>query len=229
MSEKKLKVGEVPDLTKQIVISAPRFQTATFEITGITPYVQNAFSKKAREKMKGDQEQGAQKAIRGKKRDKKDFNALYLESMHKSAEGWYGIPAPGFRQALISACRLVQFKMTLGKLIFFVEADGIDAVDKTPLVRIISGEPEPVEHKVNVANGNPDIRVRACWSPGWKARVRIRFDEDFVNVTDITNLLMRVGLQIGIGEGRPDSRNSAGMGWGLFDIGNGQGRALQAT
>lgn len=35
---------------------------------------------------------------------------------------------------------------------------------------------------------------------------------------DIVNLMMRVGQQVGIGEGRPDSKNSAGMGWGLFDI-----------
>jgi hypothetical protein len=30
--------------------------------------------------------------------------------------------------------------------------------------------------------------------------------------------MARVGLQVGIGEGRPDSKNSAGMGWGLFTI-----------
>jgi hypothetical protein len=29
-----------------------------------------------------------------------------------------------------------------------------------------------------------------------------------------------VGRQVGIGEGRPDSRNSCGMGWGLFEIVN---------
>ena len=35
---------------------------------------------------------------------------------------------------------------------------------------------------------------------------------------DVTNLLMRVGQQVGIGEGRPDSKNSAGMGWGTFNV-----------
>jgi len=29
---------------------------------------------------------------------------------------------------------------------------------------------------------------------------------------------MRVGQQVGICEGRPDSKNSAGMGWGLFTL-----------
>jgi hypothetical protein len=32
------------------------------------------------------------------------------------------------------------------------------------------------------------------------------------------NLLARVGMQVGIGEGRPDSRESAGIGFGLFRI-----------
>jgi len=27
-----------------------------------------------------------------------------------------------------------------------------------------------------------------------------------------------VGLQVGIGEGRPDSRDSAGLGWGTFKL-----------
>ena len=29
---------------------------------------------------------------------------------------------------------------------------------------------------------------------------------------------MRAGLQVGVGEGRPDSRRSAGLGYGQFDV-----------
>jgi hypothetical protein len=36
--------------------------------------------------------------------------------------------------------------------------------------------------------------------------------------TDVVNLISRVGLQVGIGEGRPDSKQSAGLGYGLFEI-----------
>jgi Fur family ferric uptake transcriptional regulator len=35
---------------------------------------------------------------------------------------------------------------------------------------------------------------------------------------DIVNLLYRAGTQCGIGEGRPDSSSSNGLGWGLFEI-----------
>lgn len=34
----------------------------------------------------------------------------------------------------------------------------------------------------------------------------------------MVNLLSRAGLQVGIGEGRPDSKKSAGMGYGLFTV-----------
>ena len=35
---------------------------------------------------------------------------------------------------------------------------------------------------------------------------------------DVVNLMARVGMQVGIGEGRPDSKASAGLGNGLFQI-----------
>ena len=63
-----------------------------------------------------------------------------------------------------------------------------------------------------------DLRARPMWDSGWSATVRVTFDLDQFSLQDVGNLMMRVGRQVGIGEGRPDSRNSAGMGWGLFDI-----------
>jgi len=36
------------------------------------------------------------------------------------------------------------------------------------------------------------------------------------------NLLHRAGLQVGIMEGRPDSKDSCGCGWGTFKIANGK-------
>ena len=37
---------------------------------------------------------------------------------------------------------------------------------------------------------------------------------------DVVNLIARVGIQVGIGEGRPDSKMSAGLGYGLFELVN---------
>jgi hypothetical protein len=62
-----------------------------------------------------------------------------------------------------------------------------------------------------------DIRIRPRFRE-WRCTVQVVFDNDQFSHTDIANLLARAGLQVGVGEGRPDSRNSAGMGWGIFTI-----------
>jgi len=126
------------------------------------------------------------------------------------------MPASCFRNAMISACRLVNFKMTLGRLGIFVEPDGFDRESGEPLVRI-DGEPRQHESMVRLVTGVADLRVRAMWEQ-WGADVRIRFDADMFTLQDVANLLARVGAQVGIGEGRPDSKNSAGQGWGLFQL-----------
>lgn len=200
-----------------VTIAPPNFQTGVFQIRGVAPYVQNKFSQKAREQMRAMQEAGST-ARKGSKREAKNFRAAYEQAIHRSADGWAGIPAPAFRSALISACRTVGFQMTRSKLGLFIEPDGFDADDGTPLVRITKGEPEYHESVVRIQGNTTDIRPRPMWHPGWEATVRIRFDADMFTLADVANLLMRAGLQVGIGEGRPDSKGSAGMGWGLFEI-----------
>lgn len=205
--------------TAAVTIKPPNITTVEFLIEGTTPYVQHKFSAKMRNAMRQKQEAGST-AKKGSKREPKDFDDVYKQAIHFSEEGWIGIPASSFRAAMISACRLVGYKMTLAKLSLFVVADGLDADEQTPLIRIMNGEPEKHESMVRVANGAPDITVRPLWRPGWQAVVRIQFDADQFTVDDVANLLSRVGMQVGIGEGRPDSKMSCGMGWGLFKLVN---------
>jgi hypothetical protein len=203
--------------SREVVIPAPNLQQVLFTIRGKAPLVLNAFSQKARDQMKAKQEAGPS-AKKGQARAPKDFQACFEGAQHTSEEGWLGFSASAIRAGMISACRVVGFKMTLAKLSLFVVADGFDRVDGTPLVKITKGTPTYVEHATRNETGVCDIRARPMWKPGWEARLRIEFDADMFTLDDVANLLMRVGRQVGIGEGRPDSKNSAGMGWGLFDI-----------
>lgn len=216
-SKRGSKAQSTPDKTVQI--PPPKFITALFKIRGTSPYVQNKFSAKAREMMKAKQEAGSQ-AKKGKQREAKDFKACYEAACHVADDGWYGIPAPAFRSGLISACRLVNFKMTLAKLSVFIVADGFDRDpnERAPLVKITKGKPRYTEMLVKNETGVADIRARPMWDEGWEAELRIRFDGDQFTVADVANLLRRVGEQVGIGEGRPDSKNSHGMGWGTFEV-----------
>lgn len=200
----------------QSVISAPNFKTAVFDIIGQDVLVIHRFSTKTKEQMKQKMEVG--RAAGNKKiREPKSTDVTFNEARYVSKQGWDGFHAGALRNAFISACRLVGFKMTLAKLSIFVEADGYDKFEpQIPLIKII-GSPIKQEDMARVETGQPYVTVRAAYH-GWKAKVRIRFDGDQFTVDDISNLLMRVGQQVGIGEGRPDSKNSAGMGWGLFTI-----------
>lgn len=200
---------------KTATISSPNFERVIIKIVGTAPYVQNKFSQKARGQMRETQEKGSQRK-KGDKRPAKNFKEIYEQAIHAAEEGWYGIPAPAFRNAMISACRIVGFKMTHAKLSLFVNADGFDADDGTPLVRIY-GEPEIHEGMVRNQTGVADVRWRPMWRQ-WHAFVNVVFDADQFSLTDVTNLLQRAGMQVGIGEGRPDSKQSAGMGWGTFTI-----------
>lgn len=201
-------------MAEKLTIKAPNMRTRTFRITGSAPYMQHRFSKKA--ELMAAMEKGPT-AKSKRVREARDFQRDFEEAQHVSLDGWRGIPAAAFRAALISACRLVGFQMTKAKLSVFVEADGRCAKDGTPLVRLVAGEPELCSMAVRNDNGSADVRARPLWHE-WGADVRIRWDADQFTEGDVLNLLARVGLQVGIGEGRPDSKDSAGLGYGLFDV-----------
>jgi hypothetical protein len=200
--------------SKDLAVSPPNFQCAEIQIEGTAPYVQHKFSEKARTAMREKQEKGSQ-AKKNVKREPKDFKAMYEGAQYHLEDASYGIPAPAFRNAMISACRLVDQKMTIAKMAIFIEADGFDK-DGTPLVRFTRGQPEYLESYVRLASGVVDLCARPKWNPGWRAVVRVRFDADRFSASDVLNLLARAGQQVGVGEGRPDSKESCGMGWGLF-------------
>jgi hypothetical protein len=200
-----------------LTISAPNFQSAKVKIIGTAPLVMNKMSSQNRQKMIADMEKGSQ-TKKGTKRPPKDFDAVYKGAMHIADAGWYGIPASALRTAMVDACRLVGFKMTIAKLSVFIDPpDGFDKDDGQPLVRLTVGEPVRKDHAVKLANGSTDILARPFFYP-WAAEPTLTWDGDQFSATDVINLLARVGGQVGVGAGRPNSKNSTGMGWGTFKV-----------
>ena len=201
--------------SKAIQITAPKINTIAFKLIGTAPFVQARFSEKAKNMMMGKMAEGT--TARGKKvREARDFDEDCVNAMHIGVDGKVGVPAGAFRAAMISACRLVGFKMTLAKLSVFVEADTFDRVDGVPLVHL-HGDWERNDMHVRNATGVIDIRVRPLWRE-WHINLRVSYDGDQFTDKDVANLIMRAGMQVGIGEGRPDSKSSAGLGWGTFKI-----------
>src|ERR1700733_6833815 len=200
-----------------VTIKPPKFEVGHFTLRGVAPLVIHRFSAKTKEQMKQKMEEG-KSASSKKNREPKSTDTTYEEARYKHKDGGDGFHAASLRNAMISACRLVGFKMTLAKLSVFVEADGWDYLEpQIPLIRIY-GTPTKQEDMARVETGQPYVTVRAAYHD-WSAKVRVRFDADQFSLQDVANLLSRVGMQVGLGEGRPDSKNSAGMGWGLFEGG----------
>ena len=209
-------IAAIDKSVRSVVITPPKFETATVVVVGDSPLVIHAFSQKAQEQIRATQEAGHQ-TTKGKKREPKSFEAAYNNARYIAQAGWDGIPASAFRSAMISACRTVGFKMTIAKMSLFCIADGYDNRG-TPLVKITKGSPTMHVGPARNANGGMDLRARPMWEPGWEAKVTLRWDAEQFSANDIINLLARAGGQVGLCEGRPDSRMSAGCGWGTFIV-----------
>ena len=199
----------------QIVIPAPNFRIAQFKVIGTTPLVVHKFSQKAKNAIMATQQEG-RKAASKKNREPKDFEEVYKGAFHVSSDGWYGFPAGGIRSAMIAACRATELKMTQGKIAVFVLQDGLDGDEGTPLVKI-HGTPRKHTAPARNDNGSIDIRCRPMWEQ-WHMVLRVEYDADMLSLESVANLLSRAGRQVGIGEGRPFSKQSTGCGWGTFTI-----------
>lgn len=198
---------------QNIVIKPPKFSTVEILIEGIAPLVVERFSKKMELMEKMAQGPSAKNK---RERTARDYDNEAEEARYRAPENWEGMNAAAFRAGMISACRLVGFKMTMAKLSVFIEADGFDAKDGIPLIRIY-GQSETFTAHTRNATGVVDVRSRPMYRQ-WAANLRIRFDADQFQVSDVINLISRVGLQVGIGAGRPDSKSSSGCGWGMFRV-----------
>ena len=199
------------------VIAALTWIVVEFDLKGTAPLLQCAFSQKALRIMKDTQAAGdAANRKKGRNRPGRDYEAEFHGAAHRSIEGWNGIPAMAIKSAMISGSGS-EYRQMQAKRCIKVVADGYDSVDGSPLVRIF-GEPEP--HDSIRRSGPKRIatpRVRAIYRT-WTAKVKIKFEKGVYVAADIVNMLMRAGEQIGIGEGRPGSRDSVGMDFGTFSI-----------
>lgn len=195
-------------------IKEPNIKTFVVRIEGTAPYVQHRFANKAA--IMRDMATPKNEKPSKKDRPVRDYEKEFKAAQHVSPEGWHGIPAASFRAAMIDACRTVGATMTTTKMAVFVVADGYDQ-DDMPIVKIQGGKPEMREDAVRNDNESIDIRVRPMWKK-WFVDLKLEIDLDMTNLNSIVNLLSRAGRQCGIGEGRPFSKTSCGLGWGTFKV-----------
>lgn len=211
--------------TKTISISEPNFQSVKFKIIGTAPLMIHKFSEKMKRQIQ--EKQTASDKVK-KARAPKDYKAEFNAARYISSGGkWDGFYAGAIRNAMIGAARYVDgLQMTKSKGMFFVEADGFDKDDGTPLIRILGCKAQHDTRPVRLESGVADLRNRPRYDD-WHAELIISFDADAMTTADVANLLHRAGKQVGICEGRPGSPNSMGMGFGTFRVA--ESKAVKVT
>jgi hypothetical protein len=98
-----------------------------------------------------------------------------------------------------------------------VVAEGFEARDGSPMVRILGCKAIHDTRPGRNDGGGIDMRNRPRYD-GWHARLKIQYDADLLSAQDVLNLLARAGVSVGIGDGRPSSPNSNGLGFGTFEV-----------
>jgi hypothetical protein len=194
------------------LITAPNIASARVLVRGTSPLVIERFSKKSELMMKMAEGPTAKKAAR----TARDYEKEVEDARYRHPEGWEGFNASSIRAACIRACSLVNVKMTIAKLTIFVGEDGWHEEDQLPLVRIYGTSRTHTGHTRN-ATGVVDIRARPMYEK-WFSELKIKWDADQFKGDTVFNLLSRAGMQVGIGAGRPNSKDSAGCGWGTFEL-----------
>lgn len=187
---------------KQEPIELPRLNLQTIELTviGDSPLICHAWSHKAKQMMLDKQ---MKKAV--PKKEAKDPEQDFKDSLYEHPEGGYGFPAVAFKAAAVSAVRAIEgMTMTAARGMFHVIGE---------LVKI-NGAPTPREDMVRIGNGIADIRYRGEFRQ-WSATLLVRFNADVISAEQLIHLFNVAGFNCGIGENRP---GKSGGPFGMFHV-----------
>jgi len=185
---------------KVIELHAMDIQIMSITLVGDSSLVCHKWADKAK-KMMLDKQMG--KAVKGKK-EPKNPEQDYKDSLYQHPEGGYGFPAVAFKSAAVDACSQVDgLTKVQARGSFHVVGD---------LVKIV-GKPAMREDMVRVGMGTADIRYRGEFKT-WKCTLTIRYNARSLSAERILNLFNIAGFAVGVGEHRPQKNGS----WGMFHV-----------
>ena len=200
---------------KRVKIPGVQIERLTVTIEGDTPLICHKFSKSKRKEML-DNQMGIPKG----KRERRDPEQDYHESLYVAEDGWYGHPACAIKNACVDCAKRFVDDLygTEAKGAFFVIAQGIERETKQDLL-MVQGEPEMREDVVRlVGRGSPaDLRYRAMFR-NWRMTFEIKYSPKVITEECLVNLLETAGFHIGIGDWRPSSPKGNPGPYGRFHV-----------
>lgn len=184
-------------MAEAVKFELPKLNLGRMEVTlvGDAPLICHAWSHKAKLEMLGKQMKKARQ-----KKEAKNPDQDFEDSLYKMPGGGFGFPAVAFKSAMVGACRFAEgIKMTEIRGALHVIGELVP----------IAGEPTPREDMVRLGGLTADIRYRGEFRE-WKAKLTIEFNASVISPEQIVNLLTLAGFGVGVGEWRPERNGSYG-------------------
>ncbi len=187
----------------KVAINELDYETIDVPIIGTSPLVIHRFSEKAKRQMLD--------AMQGRKSPKevKDPQAEYEAAAYRFADGGYGFPVIGFKQATVSAARFYGKDVSMTSLRQFMFFKGEIGVDGQQLARIV-GEPKMREDVVKIGRSGADLRYRPEWRT-WSTTLRVQYIKSVITRDSVLSLIDAGGLGVGVGEWRPERDGDFGQ------------------
>lgn len=186
-----------------INILRPKIRVVELDVQSTGPLLMHNWSERAKDAML--EAQIKSKAKKAKKEDR-DPQLDYEESMYRTDDGGYALPANAFKNAMIRAAKLV---------------DGLAMTDVTQMVQVLPDEgrlvriesesgPAMRRDVARINNGkSTDLRFRAEFQD-WTAKLRIQYNADVISAEHVANLLFIAGTSVGVGDWRIEKKGVHG-------------------
>jgi hypothetical protein len=188
----------------ETAINLPEFKIkqATITLQGTNPLIVHRFSEKARKEML-DKQMGVAKT----KKDFKNPEQDYLDSLYTLEDGTPGFPAVAFKAAVVSSANDAGIQKVLARRAFHISGGEL-----LP----IKGEHRMREDMVRIGMGTADVRHRAEFLE-WEVEVPVTYNASIISLEQLVNLFNIAGFGVGVGEWRPE-RNGINGTWLVTEV-----------
>ena len=171
------------------------------EVKGLSPLIMHRWSEKAKRQMLDKQMK------KTTKKDVKDPEQDYKDSLYQFEDGRLGFPADAFKNSMIRGAKQIGLVMVDMKTGFFVHGEYSERDDRELIP--VKGDLGMREDMVRLNGATSDIRYRGQVA-NWNAVLRISYNAAAVSADQIVNMLNAAGYGVGVGEWRPERNGSFG-------------------
>lgn len=191
---------------KKLEIPAPNVGRMDVRIVGLSPYMRNPWTERAKESLVKTSGSGKSEKLTPEEEFQEKLDAMLLED---GDEPVYGMPAVAFVEGMAAA------GYRLGDYSSMVELKAALTVpcgsDELP---IEAPEPEMDKRPGNLAGrGAVKLAVRPKFYP-WAVEVPVTYDRGVLNEKQVLRLLGDMGRGIGVGAYRPENGGT----FGTFEV-----------